>query len=77
MRPLIEGGPEVTPIMNKSVIVESYLTFLKGHVVKNNGQMEESKHNDDDPPAIENWAEYQNDPVAYEGKIDLNDMLGL
>ena len=50
LSPLIEGGPEVTPVMNKSVIVESYLTFLKEHVGDNDGQWDESKNNDDEPP---------------------------
>ena len=50
IRPLIAGGPEVTPIMNKPVIVDTYLTFLTGHVGENDEQLEESKHNDDGPP---------------------------
>ena len=49
LKPLIEGGPEVTPVMNKSVIVDSYLTFLTRQVRENDGNFEESKHNDDPP----------------------------
>ena len=49
LKPLIEGGPEVTPVMNKSVIVDSYLTFLTRQVRENDGDFEESKHNDDPP----------------------------